>query len=201
MKWFFICLIMVLSQLCPAKLRSDLNGDCKVDIQDLAIMMSEWLQNEDCMSLGPELVTNGTFDTNTDWSFQNAIAPGWAISGGVLRFDKDALHLGSTGDFTYQSILVETGKTYTISYTLNVIDAVFGTGVTISIGNVSATPRLTSGNYSEALVMDDGDPVLLILMGNIGQGSLTIDNVSVKEGTADTESTIMSEIDDSLWTW
>jgi hypothetical protein len=47
MKCLILC-VLLCSTLSPAKLRADLNGDCRVDIADLAILMSEWLQEEDC---------------------------------------------------------------------------------------------------------------------------------------------------------
>lgn len=48
--WISLCLILFLSVLCPAKLRGDLNGDCKVDMADLIILLSEWMQEEECMA-------------------------------------------------------------------------------------------------------------------------------------------------------
>jgi len=44
MRWLVI--ILLLTTVATARLRSDLNGDNKVDIQDFAIMASEWLQRE-----------------------------------------------------------------------------------------------------------------------------------------------------------
>jgi hypothetical protein len=60
MKWILVCLILFLSQLCPAKLRADLNGDCRVDFADLHILMSEWMQEEFCeMALPAQIRVNG----------------------------------------------------------------------------------------------------------------------------------------------
>lgn len=47
--WFFTLLWMTASNAMA--LRADLNGDCRVDFLDLAILASEWMQeDEDCMS-------------------------------------------------------------------------------------------------------------------------------------------------------
>jgi hypothetical protein len=59
MKWILVCLILFLSQLCPAKLRADLNGDCRVDFADLHILMSEWMQEEECMALPNQVIVQG----------------------------------------------------------------------------------------------------------------------------------------------
>jgi hypothetical protein len=70
MKWKIACFILILclllcSTLSPAKLRADINGDCRVDLSDLAIMMSEWLQEENCnMSLSDNLIAHYKMNDN-----------------------------------------------------------------------------------------------------------------------------------------
>ena len=52
--WKMVCVLSVWLCLCSigwGTLRSDLNGDCRVDFLDLAILASEWmLESEDCMA-------------------------------------------------------------------------------------------------------------------------------------------------------
>ena len=138
------------------------------------------------MSLGPELITNGGFDTNTDWDIINAISAGWEIIGGVLQFNKDAEHLGSPGDYVYQGIDLIEGKTYRVAFTFDAGTAVWGTGVNVSLGDTIGIIRSESGTYTEDLVFA-GDSLIMILMGNIGSpSSCSIDNVSVCEVLPDT---------------
>lgn len=56
-------------------------------------------------NLGPELVTNGTFDTDSDWLFSFD----WGISGGQASSN------GTTSSNIYQTGVTETGKLYQVS--------------------------------------------------------------------------------------
>jgi hypothetical protein len=58
------------------------------------------------LELGPELVTNGTFDTDTNWTK----GTGWTISGGIAS----ATTTGSVADLTSTAFPVTVGKTYLI---------------------------------------------------------------------------------------
>lgn len=51
MKWFLV-VVLVWSGVVSARLVADLNGDCRVDLLDLAILASEWMleESEDCMA-------------------------------------------------------------------------------------------------------------------------------------------------------
>ena len=114
-----IQLFIILAATCPsfALLRSDLNGDCRVDMMDLAILMSEWMQDEseDCMSLGPNKVTNGTFDTgaDTDWEFGD----GW------LWFDgPDHAHFsyaGTSGLLLQDGLGLDNNSRYMVQFTVS----------------------------------------------------------------------------------
>ena len=56
---------------------------------------------------GEELVTNGSFDTDTDWVKGNS----WTIGGGTANYDAVL-----SGTATYQSITLEAGKQYNIKF-------------------------------------------------------------------------------------
>ena len=60
-------------------------------------------------SFGQELVTNGNFATDSDWTKEGA----WTISGGVASV------ISSTNDRLYQSISLEADKKYLLS--INVV--------------------------------------------------------------------------------
>jgi hypothetical protein len=119
-------------------------------------------------ALGSELVTNGTFDTDSNWTK----GTGWSISGGK------AVKVAGTGSILSQSNIVEVGKRYRLTFdvirTAGYIDSIF-------IGGVSDGTNIeTSGSYTYFI-----KSVNLGALGFNANSSFagTIDNVSVKEIT------------------
>ena len=117
--------------------------------------------------IGPELVTNGDFSTDSDWTK----GTGWTISGGVLS-------ASSADSVTTQSNVVTLNKIYEVTFTLSNVTAGrvrFFTG-----GGSSPTAWYDAdGTYSEILMYTSGDDKFYIV-GNSGfTGS--IDNISVRE--------------------
>jgi hypothetical protein len=60
------------------------------------------------LTLGPELVTNGGFDADTNWTK----GTGWTISGGVAQ------KTAGTGAAIQQSVAITAGRTYEVSVTV-----------------------------------------------------------------------------------
>ena len=122
---------------------------------------------------GPELITNGTFDSDSDWTK----GTGWVIENGKASRTAQS---GSTS--CYQSISLTGGKKYKIQYDLNITAGSFK----IRIGGgtlVDTITRTTSGTYTEYIVANSGNNVLN-LRANDGAFVGSIDNVSVKEDTS-----------------
>jgi hypothetical protein len=123
-------------------------------------------------SLGPELVTNGNFDTDSDWTK----GTGWTISGG------EATHAAGTGSALDQANVVTAGKWYKVT-----VDAT-ATGGTWSLQFVGGTTTtvgssLVSGSYTLYGFAGASNTTLRIFAG--AATDLVIDNVSVKEVTPD----------------
>jgi len=123
----------------------------------------------DSVKYGDELVTNGTFDTDSDWIFQTG--KNWTISNGKLNA------ANSTG-YTKQNGVVENNKTYKVT-----LDAVVTSGsfrvVTTADPSTYTSYITTSGSYVFII-----SPVSSVSGGFefIGTGFTgSIDNVSVKE--------------------
>jgi len=125
------------------------------------------------VSYGPELVTNGDFSTDSDWTK----GTGWSISGG------QATHVTGTGSNISQSVSYgSAGTIYALS--VDVISISGGSGSIQARSGGSTTAKTISGN-------DGGTTVTLIYVHdglntdiaiNAGSGtSLVVDNVSVKE--------------------
>ena len=155
---------------CCFGLRADCNGDGRVDLLDLTILASEWLMEVD-MGLGPELVTNGGFDTDSDWSkTECVIADSVATLNGVLTM---------SGCFQLIANL-ENGKTYQVAFDI-ISGGDFG-GYDLIFGNATEDiPGTGNGHRTYELVADfyPGDSYIGI------QGPSTVplvfDNVSVME--------------------
>ena len=121
---------------------------------------------------GTELVTNGTFDSDTDWTK----GTGWTISGGVAT----AAGPASDGSYFSQNIGLVAGKAYKYS-----IDLVSGTlngtnylairfGGTVDSFNITRT-ALLSGFF-----VADGSGDFRI-RSEASQSDLVLDNISIKE--------------------
>jgi hypothetical protein len=119
-----------------------------------------------------ELVTNGTFDTDTDW----AKGTGWTISSGVANH---AVGVGSSLD---QAIGFVAGTAYVIEIEATASGGSwalqFTGGATNTIGS-----SLGTGTFTLTGVAASGNNNLRIFAGSATD--LTIDNVSVKLADAD----------------
>jgi hypothetical protein len=118
----------------------------------------------------PNLLTNGTFDTNSDWT----LGTGWSISGGKASCDGSQV----SGTQLYQTPITFTNsKTYKVVFTCTIesgnLDArLQGSGATVTGDAVT-----TSGTYTQYLVSTGN--ISFRMRGNtdfIG----SIDNVSVQ---------------------
>ena len=120
-----------------------------------------------------ELVTNGDFATDSDWTK----GTGWTISGGKAN------GASAGGDIT-QAISIPINKTYRVNYTIsNYSSGIFRI---ILGGYVAGTNRSANGTYTDILtVSNTSSNSLLYLAGDVSAVTLSIDNVSVMEVTAE----------------
>ena len=123
----------------------------------------------DSVKYGDELVTNGTFDTDSDWIFQTG--KNWTISNGKLNA------ANSTG-YTKQNGVVENNKTYKVT-----VDAIVTSGsfrmVTTADASTYTSYITTSGSYVFIISPVSSASGGFEFIGSGFTGS--IDNVSVKE--------------------
>ena len=115
--------------------------------------------------LGPELVTNGDFATDTDW----VKGTGWSISGGTANCDGTQ----TSNSNLLQSNTATSGNTYKITYTItNYVSGTFK-----SVLGAGGVVRNSNGVYSEYITATSSSFLLQANSDFIG----SIDNVSVKE--------------------
>ena len=136
-------------------------------IEEVGYFSSELVQNGDFSELGSELVTNGNFATDSNWTK----GTGWTISGGTANFN------GGSGFSLYAGQNYVVGKTYKFSY--DVLNYVSG-GVRISFdGQVSQTISSNSTNNTFYHTYNGGNTNIFIQ--SVGASQFSIDNVSVKQ--------------------
>lgn len=117
--------------------------------------------------LGPNLVINGGFDTDTVW----AKGVGWSIAGGVASSDGSQV---ADSDLS-QNIAYTFGIIYQVKFTLS--NYVAGTVRAVSGGTLGAF-RSANGIYTENIQADVGIKIhIRANLDFIGD----IDNVSVRE--------------------
>ena len=116
---------------------------------------------------GAELVTNGDFATDSDWTK----ATGATISGGLLNLSGVV-----GGQNTYQPAPIVTGKKYKITFTIS--NYVQG-GIKPIIGSLGGlTPVSSNGTFTQYGIASGNSTIYLQADGTT---TLSIDNVSVKE--------------------
>ena len=184
--WTMLYFILFLSVLCPAKLRADLNGDCRVDLADLAILASEWLQ-EDCdMALGPELAVDGGFDDGgAYWVTEDA---GWSFIDGKAQWS------GLAGALNQDTIPVTAGTLYSVSYDISDYSG-FGY-IHVDVGGNSGSLISFDGTHTEQITAGEDGTFSLEITGS--GCSLKLDNISVREIIPDTGG-IGMDFFDELW--
>jgi len=138
-------------------------------VQDMqSITDPELVLNGDFEELGDELVTNGTFDTDSNWTLTQA-----TISNGVASF--------ATTDGSFAGIrqnVFTTGKTYLIS--LDVSDLVGIAEVNTNGGTSIGLEITTNGTKSFYMKAENTDIEIKRKFGQTNV-SATIDNVSVQQ--------------------
>ena len=117
--------------------------------------------------LGEELVTNGTFDSDSDWTKSPS---GATISGGK------AVLTSSSDVYIFQDILTA-GKTYRVQFDAEVTSGSFYVGE-----NLQATKIYSVGSYTnEVFYFDVISSARFIFRRSSGSLNASIDNVSVRE--------------------
>jgi len=124
---------------------------------------------ESTNQLGPELVTNGDFATDSDWTLSGSNV---SISGGKLNF----VNATSNSEFAQQSIVAPIGKTYKI--TLDVSN--LGSGESIKIRYPFQDITINT-NGTHILYGVGNTANFFRLTPSSSTASFSIDNVSVKE--------------------
>ena len=141
-------------------------------IETVSINSANLVQNGNFSELSSEKITNGNFETDSDWTK----GAGWSISNGK------ASKTGSASDSLYQSGTFLQNKTYKLSFSLtnttqgNLIGQLFGGGGSNEFFN---TTSIANGNYTFYVQAS----INRTTFGFYASGSFdgSIDNVSVKQ--------------------
>jgi hypothetical protein len=120
-------------------------------------------------TLGSELVTNGTFDTDSDWTK----GTGWTISGGTASFDGSE---SGSANFSQSNVISDQSKTYRVEFTLSNYAA--GNVKSKFGNNAQGESRTANGTYVDILSGMTNNALTFTPSADF-VGS--IDNVSVKE--------------------
>lgn len=120
--------------------------------------------------LGPELVTNGTFDTDTAWTK----GTGWSITGGKANYAT-----GGGAAILTQTNVFEVGKSYRVTF--DVLD-LSAAGVNVYSGATATPPTIniaatTNGTFTGII---QATSTTLAIRGSAA-GVYAIDNISVRE--------------------
>jgi len=145
------------------------------------IQLATLMDTDDANIIATELVTNGTFDADSDWEKTTGvtIANGVAVIGGE-----------STNCNIRQADVLTVGKTYSVSVD---VTAVVGSTPILAFSDTASNQTLgtahnavyfgtvSTGTYTGTFTAEDTWAQLIVKANN----TVTIDNVSVKEAVAD----------------
>lgn len=154
----------------PARLEAAMLAACR------EAGASAWYVPDDFLTLGQELVTNGSFSSADGWT----TGVGVSIGSGVITCDASIVGTVATNNSGESSV---SGKAYFVSYEITAVTAAGG-GVSIGVGASSSewtTPRSTVGVYQEVVVASSTAGKVRMLKRNTTNFAGSIDNVSVKE--------------------
>ena len=124
---------------------------------------------------GSELVTNGTFDTDSDWEKSSH----WTISGGSATMPTTSSYLP-----LYQYGMLEFGKTYLLTVVVSALTGQIKFGSAQSDGGgISADEFVvtSTGTYTYILTPSDADDLGIGVARHINNSSCTIDSISIFE--------------------
>lgn len=130
--------------------------------------------------IGPELVTNGTFDTDTDWTK----GAGWTISGGSLNLDTSVSGAGVV-TVAEQTLSTVTGRVYKVTFDVTEATEWAGNEWFVFLGSVNLTLGVAPivQSYEFFVVAQEDDAAFLTRTSGSADGNetLSIDNISVRE--------------------
>jgi hypothetical protein len=136
-------------------------------VENVQILSGELVQNGDFEQIGSELVTNGSFDTDSDWS-----------KGANTTIENGFLNFADASSNTDQSLSTTNAKIYKVVYSISN----YSTGSVrfrfTGTANVNGINRNANGTYTE-YIKATSDNSIFRFAANSFTGS--IDNVSVKE--------------------
>ena len=140
-----------------------------------------WLDFEKSEVIGGELITNGDFATDTDWN----LGTGWSYG------DDEVVRENATSNSQISQVInIESGSTYSISYTreyisgggqTNLYSAFTTQGTNETLGNYSSQVQESVVITSQFTPTYSGN--LTIQLYGIGSFNGSISNISVKEIT------------------
>lgn len=141
------------------------------------------LKSVEGMCYGPELITNGSFDTADNWDFSDPYWEHIPVAEKVAAFScSDA---DKYGDFSQESIGTESGKTYRCTYTLSGMDNVslwIGLKNTSDPTEAKSAERTSNGSYSDDLVDEGRNKIWVWAYSETDTLSTAyIDDISLKE--------------------
>ena len=125
-----------------------------------------------------ELVTNGTFDTDSDWTK----GTGWAISGGTANLDTSVTGAGVFTSLS-QDITTVAGKNYVLSVDVTALANVSINEIFIRVNGTSAGTSITATSTEIRNFVASGSTTTISIDAGVGQDgdeTISIDNISVK---------------------
>lgn len=72
--------VTILSPVCIEKLAGDIDGDCRVDLNDFAMLAADWLQSNSLTACAYTIVGDLNFDCTVNFKDVAMLAQNWSVS-------------------------------------------------------------------------------------------------------------------------
>lgn len=122
------------------------------------------------LQVGAEIVTNGDFSNgSTGWTLEAV----WTVSAGAATYTS-----GSAGNSIYQTVSLQAGKSYRVTFSITARSG--SSAVQATASGIESSGDFTSTGNKSCILRPAANRTQILFYAS-GAGSLTIDNISVKE--------------------
>jgi len=121
---------------------------------------------------GPNLVANGGFDADADWSK----GPSWSIADGAAKYQGEA----GGEDFLWQSLPIEYGHVYEVRFSISDYHG-DGVGIFFSLGGGGRARGPYVGDQVVREIVAAGPVQMFVIEADEGALSFNVDDVSVRK--------------------
>lgn len=160
-------------------------GKALSDSENLALrnIRQYWKDNKmSTLDIGSEMITNGGFDADTDWTKSNG---SWTISGGKANYDDITTNVYIS---PIPGVAIVLGKQYKLAFTISGLTTGYAALLMLNHASTggfleweTSTKYFTNGSYEFIITATGNFPRFRLHAYTLSDSSFSIDNFSLKQ--------------------